>query len=229
MPINEDLFTLNQRGSLKLSARRAPELAGRAVQGVLAALLAHKKQPSAIRYAASSPTCRQVAMDVTAAIASDHIFEFRRHEGPLLLILDRRDDPVTPLLSQWTYQGMVHELLGLNNNRVVLKGAPGIKKDLEEVVLSCTQDDFFAANRHANFGDLGAAVKLMLDKYQSQTKMNENITSIEDMQAFMSRCVLPRAACAVARFTPTLSPPPLSLPGTRPSGRRASTCQSTWR
>lgn len=28
---------------------------------------------------------------------------------------------------------MVHELLGLNDNRVVLKGAPGVSKDLEEV------------------------------------------------------------------------------------------------
>lgn len=54
---------------------------------------------------------------------------------PLVLILDRRDDPVTPLLSQWTYQAMVHELLGLNDNRVLLKGAPGVRKDLEEVSL----------------------------------------------------------------------------------------------
>ena len=53
---------------------------------------------------------------------------------------------------------MVHELLGLTNNRVILKGAPGITKDLEEVVLSATQDQFFAENRHANFGDLGTWV-----------------------------------------------------------------------
>lgn len=31
-----------------------------------------------------------------------------------------------------------------------------------QVVLSCTQDDFFAKNRNANFGDLGVAVKGML-------------------------------------------------------------------
>ena len=31
---------------------------------------------------------------------------------------------------------MVHELLGLNDNRVVLKGAPGVRKDLEEVSFS---------------------------------------------------------------------------------------------
>ena len=30
---------------------------------------------------------------------------------PLLLILDRKDDPVTPLLLQWTYQAMVLLLL----------------------------------------------------------------------------------------------------------------------
>lgn len=50
-------------------------------------------------------------------------------------MLSRRDDPASPLLSQWTYQAMVHELLGLANNRVQLKGAPNITKDLEEVRL----------------------------------------------------------------------------------------------
>ena len=83
---------------------------------------------------------------------------------------------------------MVHELLGLNSNRVKLKGAPGVKdKDLEEVVLSATDDAFYAENKFANFGDLGMAVKDLLDDYQRQTKMNENISSIEDMQSFMER------------------------------------------
>lgn len=34
-------------------------------------------------------------------------------------------------------QAMVHELLGLNRNRVVLKGAPGVREDLTEVHLMC--------------------------------------------------------------------------------------------
>lgn len=49
---------------------------------------------------------------------------------PLLLILDRRNDPVTPLLSQWTYQAMVHELIGVHNGRVDLSQAPGIQSEL---------------------------------------------------------------------------------------------------
>lgn len=89
----------------------------------------------------------------------------------MLLILDRSDDAITPLLNQvrghvvihnfklkllvlmcvlscpalqWTYQAMVHELLGLNNNRIDLSRVPGISKDLREVVLSAENDEFYA-------------------------------------------------------------------------------------
>lgn len=138
---------------------------------------------------------RRLASDVLTRIESEgSLFEFRTGPGSsssggglLLLILDRRDDPVTPLLTQWTYQAMVHELMGLHNNRVVLRGRPNISKDLEEIVLSATQDEFFAKNRFANFGDLGSAVKQLLDDYQRVSKKNENISSIEDMQAFLLR------------------------------------------
>jgi hypothetical protein len=48
------------------------------------------------------------------------IFDFGARSQPVLLILDRRDDPVTPLLTQWTYQAMVHELVGVSDNTVKL-------------------------------------------------------------------------------------------------------------
>ena len=49
------------------------------------------------------------------------LFSFRRAEvAPLLLLLDRKDDPVTPLLNKWFYQAMVHELIGIDNNRVTI-------------------------------------------------------------------------------------------------------------
>ena len=50
--------------------------------------------------------------------------------APVLLILDRRDDPITPLLHQWSYQAMVHEIVGIKNHRVDLSQAPGITKEL---------------------------------------------------------------------------------------------------
>lgn len=39
---------------------------------------------------------------------------------------------------------MVHEMLGLNNNRIDLSRVPGISKDLREVVLSAENDEFYA-------------------------------------------------------------------------------------
>ncbi|ETO16481.1 vacuolar protein sorting-associated protein [Reticulomyxa filosa] len=58
------------------------------------------------------------------------LFAWQESENkPLLLILDRKDDPVTPLLSQWTYQAMVHELLTITNSRVHL---PSKTKEKEE-------------------------------------------------------------------------------------------------
>lgn len=32
------------------------------------------------------------------------VFDFGSRSSPLVLLLDRNDDPVTPLLTQWTYQ-----------------------------------------------------------------------------------------------------------------------------
>lgn len=44
------------------------------------------------------------------------LFDFRRTEvSPLLLVIDRRDDPVTPLLNQWTYQVLLVISLFINS------------------------------------------------------------------------------------------------------------------
>lgn len=72
----------------------------------------------------------------------------------MLLILDRKEDPVTPLLNQWTYQAMVHELLEIKNNRVDLKHLENLEADMREVVLSSDDDRFFRRVMHSNFGDL---------------------------------------------------------------------------
>lgn len=63
------------------------------------------------RYQRGSEVCERFAQSLhhLTAIEERELFDFgsRRNEGegaPVLLVLDRRDDPVTPLLSQWTYQ-----------------------------------------------------------------------------------------------------------------------------
>jgi vacuolar protein sorting-associated protein 45 len=100
-----------------------------------------------------------------------------------LLVLDRMDDPVTPLLAQWTYQAMLHELVGIKNNRVTLPNASS--KDMQDIVISSTNDGFFKENMYSNYGDLGLAIKKLVDDFQAVSKMNKQIESIEDMQRFI--------------------------------------------
>ena len=76
--------------------------------------------------------CEKLArsLDHLTAVEERELFDFGKRSAepqPVILILDRKDDPVTPLLLQWTYQAMVHELIGIDTNRVDLKNVPGVR------------------------------------------------------------------------------------------------------
>ena len=104
----------------------------RTVEGVIATLLALKKKPL-IRFEKNSILCRKLATEVRYAMTQEEqLFDFRKPDtAPILLLVDRRDDPVTPLLSQWTYQAMVHELLGIENGRVNLSDVPDVRPEFK--------------------------------------------------------------------------------------------------
>lgn len=96
-------------------------------QSILSFLLATKRIPI-IRYCEGFHPTQKVADRIQRMITKEtQLFDFksRQNARPVLLILDRRDDCVTPLLNQWTYQAMVHELLTIRNHRVSLVDAVG--------------------------------------------------------------------------------------------------------
>lgn len=121
----------------------APALA-RHVEGLTALCLALKKRPI-VRYERMSGMARQLGEALVGAMNgaggpgggaggadAAALWDFRKTAtAPLLLVLDRRNDPVTPLLTQWTYQAMVHELLGITNGRVSLEGAPEVRDEVK--------------------------------------------------------------------------------------------------
>lgn len=171
LPVNPNLFSLNIPTCLQ-SLNWNQEALERSVQGVISVLLSFKFRP-AIRYKSSSSTAQTLAKKVHETINKETaLFSFRPPEDgsppPLLLILDRRDDPITPLLNQWTYQAMVHELLTINKQRVDLSDVQGVPKDLKEIVLSSEQDEFFAANLYSNFGEIATTIKGLMDEFQKK-------------------------------------------------------------
>jgi vacuolar protein sorting-associated protein 45 len=76
--------------------------------------------------------CEKLAQSLHHLTTSEErqLFDFGNRGGenpPVVMLLDRKEDPVTPLLLQWTYQAMVHELIGISANRVDLKQTPGVR------------------------------------------------------------------------------------------------------
>ena len=104
----------------------------RTTEGVIALLLSLKKRPL-IRYQKNSLLAKKLATEVRYQITQeDQLFDFRKPDTPpILLIIDRRDDPVTPLLTQWTYQAMIHEMLGIHNGRIDLSDVPDVRPEFK--------------------------------------------------------------------------------------------------
>ncbi|KAK7205954.1 Sec1-like protein [Myxozyma melibiosi] len=189
--INKDLFGLNLSAPEQCIFGDAPESWApgpfmRSVEAITSVLLTLKKKPI-IRYEANSPLAKSLAIETLYNIQQDpKLFDFRQMDTPpVLLILDRKNDPVTPLLTPWTYQAMVHAYLGIKNGRVDLSGVPDVRPDMKEIVLAADQDPFYNDSMFMNFGDLGASIKEYVDKYQARTRSNMNIESIADMKRFV--------------------------------------------
>ncbi|CAF2060734.1 unnamed protein product [Brassica napus] len=173
------LIPMSTRLYSKFSCR-SQRYSDRVVDGIAAVFLALKRRP-VIRYQRTSDTAKRIAHE-TAKLMYQHetgLFNFRRTESsPLLLVIDRRDDPVTPLLNQWTYQAMVHELIGLEDNKVDLRAIGSLPKDQQV-------DAFFKSNMYENFGDIGMNIKRMVDDFQQVAKSSQNIQTVEDMARFV--------------------------------------------
>ena len=80
--------------------------------------------------------CEKLAQSLHHLTTSEEreLFDFGKRGGetaPIIMILDRKEDPVTPLLLQWTYQAMVHELIGIHTNRVDLTQVPGVRLQVD--------------------------------------------------------------------------------------------------
>ena len=67
-----------------------------------------------------------------------------------LIFLDRRDDPISPLVLNWGYCPLVDELIGLTRGTVRMPGVSG-----ESFIFSReTEDDFLDHHWSSNFGDV---------------------------------------------------------------------------
>ncbi|KAJ2157670.1 vacuolar protein sorting-associated protein 45 [Coemansia sp. RSA 552] len=163
-----------------------PGALNRTVQGVGALLLALRRRPN-IRVEQNSAMARKLGEELEYLMSHESALFGSGDAGPptQLLILDRKNDPVTPLLTHWTYHAMLHELIGITNGRIDLSHVPDVRADVREVMLSQDQDSFFKQSQFLNFGDLGESVKSFVNSYQAKTESHQKIESVADMKRFV--------------------------------------------
>ena len=187
--VNPDTFHLNLTGPGVLDSNQPSWSShlGRITDGLAACLLSLKIRP-VVRAQRTSSLAIQVGQAIKSRIENSSTFHVgTKANAPLLLIMDRCEDPVTPLLTAWTYQAMLHQLLNMKNNRMDLSHVPSIRDELKQVVVSSTQDDFYKAHMYDDFGDLGVAIKDFVDRFQEETNSNSKLESIEDIKRFVEK------------------------------------------
>lgn len=172
--VNDNLFTINVPSELGAPKHNATIQES---NSLLSLLLSLKKCP-VIKYETSSIESKKLASEVLYYINSNsnnNLFDDLNRKSdtpPVLLILDRKNDPITPLVAPWTYQSMIHELIGINRNVVDLKDSK------EQLTLSETLDVFFQDSMYLNYGDLTDKFQKYVDEYKKQTKQS----SIENLK-----------------------------------------------
>ena len=94
----------------------------------------------------------------------------------ILLIYDRKEDPITPLLTQWTYQSMIHDHYTIENNVVKVKG--------DKLVLSDYEDEFFKNNIDKEFGEVASLINDKVAELGNK-KENEKMETFEEIKKYI--------------------------------------------
>uniref|UniRef100_A0A183CBE5 Vacuolar protein sorting-associated protein 45 n=1 Tax=Globodera pallida TaxID=36090 RepID=A0A183CBE5_GLOPA len=153
--------------------------------GLRSAAIWHFHHDLSAMYQKTSRDAKRLAEEfVKVTSQEDALFE-RCKTDSVLVVLDRSEDPISPLLNQWTYEAMVHELIGLSNNRVTMEnvGSDGQKN----IVLNAQYDEFYAKNMYLNFGDIGQNIKGLMNEYQRKAQTHQQLESIADMKKFVEQ------------------------------------------
>ncbi|KAK6457764.1 vacuolar protein sorting associated protein [Scheffersomyces xylosifermentans] len=172
--VNDNLFTINL--SEPLIAHQVNPVVEES-NSLVSLLLSLKKCPI-IKYESNSLELKRLSSEILYNINSNsnnNLFDDLNRKAdtpPLLLLLDRKNDPITPLITPWTYQSMIHEFIGINKNIVDLKDSK------EQVTLTETQDKFFRESMYLNYGDLTDKFQKFVEAYKKETKQS----SIENLQ-----------------------------------------------
>ena len=164
----------------------------RIYQGLISACLSNRMKPI-IKSVKGSDICLNLGKKL-AKFFDDNFDNFIRKEcgqnfNGILLLYDRKEDPISPLINQWTYQAQLHEILGIKNNVIELKKGTDVKDKPEKYVISDVEsiDKFYSKYKFADYGTVATAVQQEADKLKSDNDMLNKESSIEELRKIIDQ------------------------------------------
>lgn len=153
-----------------------------AEDSLFAVCLALRRVPN-ITYSLESRLGKKLAERLSARLEREYT---QNHKDFLqdsldLLIFDRREDPLTPLVYNWSYSSMVNEFIGINNN-AVQTGSPSDKDNHPHVFGRQAGDSFLDKNWNRNFGEFSSDLAAELERLYKAKNIAVKGDSFEDMQ-----------------------------------------------
>ena len=160
----------------------------RIYQGLISACLSNRMKPL-IKSVKGSFLCQKLGKKLAAFFEDNYEFirkECGQHFNGILLLYDRKEDPISPLINQWTYQAQLHEILGIKNNVIELK--KGEAKP-EKYVISDVEaiDKFYSKYKFADYGTVATAVQQEADKLKNENDLLNKESSIEELRKIIDQ------------------------------------------
>jgi len=128
-----------------------------------------------IRYSRTTPNAETVANKL-----QEKLDRFRRQPGTdwrpnedqqaTLLIVDRSVDPLSPLMHEYTYQAMIMDLLGIENDRYTHEVTTGGGESQRQDVLLNETDPLWAKLRHLFIADASSVVSEEFKEFMAKNK-----------------------------------------------------------
>lgn len=188
LPHESRVFSTGQPNALRdLVSGSADDLSGclRKAAQRIAGLCATIRDEPAIRYLGTSQVCQSLAGAVAQSL-KDARSNAKRGRGTYaprsrgcLVILDRSVDTVAPLMHEFTYQAMVHDICAARGEQVLIgyegenvsTAASGYDKEKNTLILNEAEDAVWEANRHEHIGNVCAALPREMSRFKKDNKM----------------------------------------------------------
>ena len=166
----------------------------RIYQGLISACLSNRMKPL-IKSVKGSFLCQKLGKKLAAFFEDNYEFirkECGQHFNGILLLYDRKEDRISPLINQWTYQAQLHEILGIKNNVIELKKGSSndvIQTKPEKFVISDVDsiDKFYSKYKLADYGTVATAVQQEADKLKNENDLLNKESSIEELRKIIDQ------------------------------------------